>query len=551
MSKKKRTRAKKGFKHKTLLTLIGIFILTISSVAVVLILQFHGNGTRFWIAVSSDHGQGTPSAYVDNGTSFTASVTSPADVVANDHQWVCTGYSVDGEALVAGTSYTFASVTAEHTIVFSWKQQFYITVTSAHGTPTVSSWVDEGASFTASVTSPADVVADDHEWICTGYIVDGGTAVEGNDYTFTNVTKGHNITFSWKEQPLGKRIKIVNKQIPSGYIMGFPIDAGLVNGMNVEIIPSPDQKVAIRFTAKLSGTVTALYIYAYALQGEPSLRIGLQGDSSGSPSGQWINGNAFGTTQLSSSGGFKAVQLPAAVNITEGQIYHLVIEPAGDPLNGSVAIITYQANGLGQPLNPDDPDIVWNDTRMNTLIYDGQGWQEKDKWPIFVVQYDDGRSEGQPYSLSAQWVVWGSTTVGQTIVPASNYTIAKIAFVVGLTGQPKDNLYYEVRDSNNTVLANGLFAEASQLTAQRTWIEVTLPSAVSLQMGQVYRFVLLSNGTDLGNAYYLFGHEYTYDQDYVAGYGGLQHQLTLSLNNGENWADNQDADAIFRLTNAG
>jgi hypothetical protein len=188
---------------------------------------------------------------------------------------------------------------------------------------------------------------------------------------------------------------------------------------------------------------------------------------------------------------------------------------------------------------------------MNTLIYDGQGWQEKDKWPIFVVQYDDGRSEGQPYSLSAQWVVWGSTTVGQTIVPASNYTIAKIAFVVGLTGQPKDNLYYEVRDSNNTVLANGLFAEASQLTAQRTWIEVTLPSAVSLQMGQVYRFVLLSNGTDLGNAYYLFGHEYTYDQDYVAGYGGLQHQLTLSLNNGENWADNQDADAIFRLTNAG
>lgn len=533
-----------------------IFLLAISSVA--LILQFHGNGgngSQFWIAVTSAHGSPTPSAWVDNGTDFTALVTSPAEVVVDNHRWVCTGYSVDGGDLTLGVSYTWASVTAGHSIVFNWKEQFYINVTSAHGSPTLSSsstpWVDNDTDVTTSVTSPAELVANVGQWVCTGYSVDGGALTSGTSYTFANVEAAHTIVFSWKEQPLGSNIKIVGKQIPPGYVMGFGVDGGLVNGMNVVFIQNSNEKGSIRFTAKLSGTVTELIVYGFAYEGQPKVHIGLQEDNGGNPEGQWMNGNAFGTVQPSSSSGFINVQLPAAVNLTAGQVYHVVIEAAENPLNGTFMVITYQANGFAQPLNPDDPDIVWNDTQMNTLFYDGQTWQKQDKWPIFIVQYSDGKSEGQPYSLSAQWVVWGSTYVGQTIIPASNYTIAKIAFVVGLIRQPTDKLYYQVRDASNNILANGSFAQAGQLTAQRTWIEVTLPSPVTLTAGQLYRFVLLSPGTNLANAYYLFGHEFTYDQDYAIGYGALQHQLTSSLDAGANWGDNPDADAIFSLTNAG
>jgi hypothetical protein len=475
--------------------------------------------------------------------------------VVDNHRWVCTGYSVDGGDLTLGISYTWASVTAGHSIVFNWKEQFYITVTSAHGSPTLSSsstpWVDNGTDVTTSVTSPAELVANVGQWVCTGYSVDGGALTSGTSYTFANVEAAHTIVFSWKEQPLGSNIKIVGKQIPPGYVMGFGVDGGLVNGMNVVFIQNSNEKGSIRFTAKLSGTVTELIVYGFAYEGQPKVHIGLQEDNGGNPAGQWINGNAFGTVQPSSSSGFINVQLPAAVNLTAGEVYHVVIEATENPLNGTFMVITYQANGFAQPLNPDDPDIVWNDTQMNTLFYDGQTWQKQDKWPIFIVHYFDGRSEGQPYSLSAQWVVWGSTYVGQTIIPASNYTIAKIAFVVGLTGQPTDKLYYQVRDTSNNILANGSFAQAGQLTAQRTWIEVTLPSPVTLTAGQLYRFVLLSPGTNLANAYYLFGHEFTYDQDYAIGYGALQHQLTSSLDAGANWGDNPDADAIFSLTNAG
>jgi hypothetical protein len=454
-------------KHKILLTLVIILLLAVLSIT--LILQFKGKGAQFWVAVTSAHGSPTASAWVDNGADFTASVTSPAEVVDNDHRWVCTGFSVDGGVLIPGTSYTFASVTAGHTIVFSWKEELENT---------------------------------------------------------------------------------------SGQVIGFPVDAGLGNGMDVVFIQNLNQEISFRFTAKLSGASTMLTVYAFAYKGQPTVDIGLQEDNGGNPKGQWMDGNAFGTVQLPSTSAFVTVQLPSAVAITQGQVYHIVIEAAGGLSNSSVAVETYQANGFAQPFNPDDPDIVWTDNRMNTMFYDGQSWQEQDKWPIFVVGYSDGRSEGQPYSLSAPWVIFGTTYVGQTIIPASNYTISKMAFVVGLRGQPKDNLYYEVIDSSNNLVENGLFTEASQLPPPqslqpRKWVEATLPTPVALTAGHLYRFILFSPQTDLQDCYLLFGHEYPYDKDYGIGYGALQHQLTSSLDGGANWGDDKGADVIFKLTNAG
>lgn len=346
------------------------------------------------------------------------------------------------------------------------------------------------------------------------------------------------------------QIRILNKQIPAGYVMGFPIDAGLMNGMNVIFIQNINDKVSIRFTAKQSGTATKLVIYAYAYQGQPTVRVGLQEDNAGTPKGQWINANAFGNTQLSSSSGFKSVQLKTSATITKGQTYHIVIEASENPLNGVAAVITYQGKGFTQPYNPEDPDIAWNDQQMNTLAYDGNNWKEQNKWPIFVVRYSDDRLEGQPYSLSAPWVVYGSTYVGQTINPASDYKVGKIAFDVSLKADnPQDELYYQIRDANNNILADGLFAETGQLTVSQAWIEATLRTPVTLKAGQLYRIILLSPKADLANAYHIYGHEFCYSP--LIGYGSLQHQLTSSLNGGAIWGENADADVIFKLTTTG
>ncbi len=333
--------------------------------------------------------------------------------------------------------------------------------------------------------------------------------------------------------------------------MGFPVDGGLVNGMNVVFIQNSNQKASIRFTAKLSGQATSVVFDGFAYEGQPTVRFGLQRDVNGVPAGQWIEDGAFGTVQLSSSSGFKTVHLGTPVALVKGQVYDVVIEAAETPLEGTAAVSTYQADGYAQPFSPDDPDIVWKDSNMNVLSYDGNSWHEENKWPIFVVSYSDGTLEGQPYSLLAQWVVYGSTYVGQTLVPASDYKLGTIAFDVSLgsSTDPQDKLYYQVRDSDNKVLAEGVFAERGKLTASQAWVEATLPTPVTLKAGSLYRIVLLSPQTDLANAYYLYGHEFSFDT--TIGYGGLQHQLTSSLGGGAAWGENPDADAVFKITTAG
>ncbi len=324
-------------------------------------------------------------------------------------------------------------------------------------------------------------------------------------------------------------------------IIGFPIESG----MAVEFIENSKEKVSIRFTAKLSGEATSLAIYPLASEGQRQIRVGIQEDDNGTPIGEWMNGYGFGTSQVGGNEGFITVNLQRSVPIQMGKVYHIVIEPAENTSKGKIPILTYMSNGYSQPFNNDNPDIVWHDSMMNVLFYDGNGWREENKWSIFVVGYSDNRSEGQPYSLAAPWVIHDKVYVGQEFLPSADYRIGKIAFVVSLKGEPKDKLYYEIIDSNNTIMSKGLFAEKINLTG-RTWIEVTLDSPVTLEKGKIYRIVLLSPGTDLDNAYNVYGHEFSYNTS--IGYGGQQHQLTISYDAGSTWLPWEDADTIFKLT---
>lgn len=75
---------------------------------------------------------------------------------------------------------------------------FKITVISAHGSPTASAYVKAADSFIVQVSTPNGDST--HRWVCVGYSIDGGKAVTGAIYTFTNVQSAHTITFNWQEQ---------------------------------------------------------------------------------------------------------------------------------------------------------------------------------------------------------------------------------------------------------------------------------------------------------------------------------------------------------------
>jgi hypothetical protein len=160
------------------------------------------NWTEQWyISIASGHGSPSESSqWVNDGVVFSVSVTNPDVVSALVHRWNLTGLTVDSVPQTLSNTVNYASVHASHAIVFAWTEQWYVSVTSPHDSPTGPGWVDAGGSFLASVTSPADIVSGDHQWICTGYKLDGGSLTAGTSYTFTEVGGNHTIEFDWKEQ---------------------------------------------------------------------------------------------------------------------------------------------------------------------------------------------------------------------------------------------------------------------------------------------------------------------------------------------------------------
>jgi hypothetical protein len=146
-------------------------------------------------ASAGSHGSITPfgAVIVSYGADQTFTITP-------DEHYHVADVLVDGVSVGAVTSYAFYNVTGDNTISASFAiDTFTVTVASAHGSPTVSALVNAGDSFNASVTSP-ESAGTGHQWICTGYSIDGEPVVSGTNYLFTNVQSNHTITFSWTEQ---------------------------------------------------------------------------------------------------------------------------------------------------------------------------------------------------------------------------------------------------------------------------------------------------------------------------------------------------------------
>jgi uncharacterized membrane protein YgcG len=100
----------------------------------------------------------------------------------------------------------YASYTSPFTVSYAttitayYTTQFYITITSAHGTPTQSQWVNEGYNLAVSVQSPAETIAEQTRWLCTGFSVDQAPTQSGTSYTFYNIQEPREIEFNWIQQ---------------------------------------------------------------------------------------------------------------------------------------------------------------------------------------------------------------------------------------------------------------------------------------------------------------------------------------------------------------
>ena len=145
--------------------------------------------TQYYIIVTSAHGSpNKQSQWVNAGSYFAVSVTSPDGDAT--HQFVVNGAATQ----------TITNVQAAQTLVFTWTEQFYLTVISTQGTTRGSGWYNTGSTANFEVTNTASSSGN------TQQSFSQWTGIGDGSYTGTNLahtikmTDAVTETASWNTQ---------------------------------------------------------------------------------------------------------------------------------------------------------------------------------------------------------------------------------------------------------------------------------------------------------------------------------------------------------------
>ncbi|MEM3402560.1 MAG: lamin tail domain-containing protein, partial [Candidatus Hadarchaeales archaeon] len=90
---------------------------------------------------------------------------------------------------------------------------------------------------------------------------------------------------------------------------------------SIGTLESSSLKASMRFTAQETKSVTGASFYVDDVKGQPSVRVSLYSDSGGNPNAEL----AYGTATISSTG-WQTVNFTGPYSITQGTVYHLVIQ---------------------------------------------------------------------------------------------------------------------------------------------------------------------------------------------------------------------------------
>jgi uncharacterized repeat protein (TIGR02543 family) len=157
--------------------------------------------TQYYLTMAANFGSVSPgSGWHDAGSTVNISATAPS--AGSGERYVWNGWTGTGSSNYTGTDNP-ASVAMNGTVTqaSSWTQQYMLTVTSPHGSPTpISGWFDGGTSIQASASSPVPGPIGT-EYVCTGWEGTGSVPASG---AATNVQfvidQPSSITWNWKTQ---------------------------------------------------------------------------------------------------------------------------------------------------------------------------------------------------------------------------------------------------------------------------------------------------------------------------------------------------------------
>ncbi len=297
-------------------------------------------------------------------------------------------------------------------------------------------------------------------------------------------------------------------------------------------LDSSDKKISFKFNA-LGGLVTSLKLPLETTGTPASYRIGIQTDSTGNPSGSFVSY----IETVPSSSGWLTFDLPDTT-LTAGETYHVIVEHA----SGTIT----PGNSIAIPFAT--PNIT---AGRDVLVSEDNGtnWISQNGEPTFILEYGNGKSEGQTLFHSVEKKIANPfIKVGEVFTPSETITPSNIYFYLRRQGTPKNNCFFSLIDQSEQILTTGTIATTSS-PSTFTWLSAPI-SDITLTPNTSYRVYIYSTGVDSNNFYSLqsFTCKETNSLHTQLTWGGNTNSLTYSFSQvgfndlsaeakSKNWAD--------------
>lgn len=288
---------------------------------------------------------------------------------------------------------------------------------------------------------------------------------------------------------------------PSGfYGMGIGSDSLANTQVGGTSCGCPNLASSYRFRAGQSAALNSVRIYitdgaGYAGGNGGTVRVSVQADASGVPSGTDLAAATFASGNPVSIGYLPLVTFPSPTTLTAGQVYHVVfrnIDPAPTVNYVSIdSLFTYGA-AVTQPRIPTG---TWSQ-----LLNTGSGWTTRTNFdPILALNYANGVTEGQGYMevwVNAPKSISGSAKVREVFTPSQSVTVSEVGA----------RLRRPSGSSPLTLTLNGVSATIPAASvpvgaSDRGSAWVSAPLATTLSAGVQYQLVLSSPADTVYSAF--------------------------------------------------
>ena len=263
----------------------------------------------------------------------------------------------------------------------------------------------------------------------------------------------------------------------------FTIGGGQINANNGGL--------AWVFQAEETATITRISLRVSAMPNTPNndLNVGLQSLTSGLPSGNWLVGSTTNTTNFAlepgNSTGVKTYTLPAAVNLTAGQIFAVVVRNPTTGYNGDISFnyTHFTRASVGFPYHTRRVSGVWG--ARGNLMPSHVFYGTATKW-YGNCGLSTAESSGTVPTGATEFGIAFQMPAGHPDVRLHGVTQKFASYTAGAT------FNLRVRNAAGTILASGAYS--CDYTSPSGYYPCILANDVWLTSGTKY-YLMFQAGT--------------------------------------------------------